>query len=147
MAVQLNPSLAAAAAPFETARAGQGAAREAVRSLGSALRQDDLPAARQAWADVVKSVPGLVARRPEGVLAQMGQALASGDVAAAKSVVQEATVALREKLVARASEAGPSAPDIDCGMPVAAEPTPQPAPTPAPSTTGGAAGTTIDLVA
>jgi len=146
MTVQLNPSLSAGTVAG-TARAGQGAARESVRALGSALRQDDLAGAQQAWAQVVKNVPALVARRPEGVLAQMGKALADGDVAGAKAVLQDATVALRAQLGARPGESGPSVPGDDCGMPVAAEPAPQPAPAPTPSSTGGAAGTTLDVVA
>ncbi len=148
MAIHMNTQVGIVSAA-DTMPATQGGTRDTMRALGKALRQDDLAAAQQAWSTLSEKLPRVVTQRPDSALAGMGQALAEGDIGAAKALLQEATAALRERRAARLDGEGPGLPGGDCGMPADAGPStlPTTAPTMSSSSTGGAAGTVIDIVA
>lgn len=100
-----------------------GPLREAGRDLAQALRRDDLSAANQAYASLVKAMPEGTTLDPGTPFARVGEALAAGDMAAAKS-------AYADIFRSRAGTA-----------------TPLPTPGPVPSSTGGASGSLVNTVA
>ena len=59
--------------------------RHPIKDLRHALRSGDLDAASNAYAKLVSNAPKVVARIPDGPFAQIGTALAAGDIAGAQS--------------------------------------------------------------
>lgn len=106
----------------------KGQARN-VHDLNKAVRSGDLEGAKEAYANIVKDAPEGAAWNPDSAFAQLGKALATGHVGAAKAVLVDA---LRD---ARAQTTQPVAPE----QPVKSDS----------GTTGaiGAIGGTINLVA
>jgi hypothetical protein len=102
------------------------AGRQALKDLGASLKSGDLDGARQAYAQVVKNAPEGATWNPAGGFAEIGRALRAGDVEAARDA---AKTALRDR------------------RPDAAPPPSKADPAAAPSTTGGAAGTLLNVVA
>lgn len=75
--------------------------REAWSDLRRALRTDDLPAARQAYVSLIKNAPQGATFPRDSNFAELGKALAGGDVGAAKE-------AFRAMQLARWSGAPPA---------------------------------------
>ncbi len=98
-----------------------GPIRQANRDLARALNDGDAAAASQAYARLVDAMPDAVQVKPGTPLARVGEALAAGDVQAAKSAYAD-LFRLRRN------------------------PEPMP-PVPVPSSTGGASGTLVNTVA
>jgi nitrate reductase assembly molybdenum cofactor insertion protein NarJ len=98
-----------------------GPVRQAARELTKALRSEDLEGARRAYAGLVSALPDGLHVKAGTPLAEVGKALAQGDIAAARSAYVDVFRNRR----------------------------PQPeAPAPAvPSSTGGTAGSVVNLVA
>lgn len=115
-----------AAAPMPSLTPLQQASRDLVVSL----RAQDLQGARQAYADIVRNRPEGSTWQPGSEFAQLGKALVQGDIEAAKTLVVDA---------------------IKGRIPASPGPEPAPKPAPAglavPSTTGGASGQVINVVA
>lgn len=55
------------------------------KDLRQALRSGDLDAASSAYAALATAAPKVLARKPDGLFAQIGTALAAGDLAGARS--------------------------------------------------------------
>jgi hypothetical protein len=110
---------------------GSPAGRQAVKDLATALKAGDLQAAKVAYGQVVRNAPEGATWNPEGAFAQMGRALKAGDMAAAQEVAKAAWNDLKQDLKPVTPPATPGVPE-----PVAA-----------PSTTGGTAGTLLNVVA
>lgn len=111
----------------EPPQASNPAGRQAVKALTQALKAEDLPAAKEAYAQILKSAPAGATWNPDSPLATVGRALRDGDIAAAQEATKAALQALR--------------PHRDPSIPV------EPEPPKAPSTTGGTAGTLLNVVA
>ena len=83
MSIQVtkSPSLG----PLLTAASRLHDLRHPFKDLRQALRSSDLEAASSAYAALASEAPKVLARRPDGLVAQIGTALAAGDVEAARS--------------------------------------------------------------
>lgn len=101
--------------------------RQAVKDLAASLQAGDLGAAKQAYVQLVKNAPDGATWNPESAFAQLGRALKAGDLAAAKEAAKAAWQDFRQ-----------ATPPVIPGVPE---------PAPAPSTTGGTAGTLLNVVA
>jgi hypothetical protein len=106
---------------------GNPAGRQAVKDLATSLKSGDLDGARQAYVQVVKNAPEGATWNPESHFAEIGRALKAGNLEAAKEAAKAAW-----------DERRPSAPPVTPGVPE---------PVLAPSTTGGTAGTLLNVVA
>lgn len=103
------------------------AGRQAVKDLAVSLRSGDLDAAKQAYVQLVQSAPEGASWNPESNFAELGRALKAGDLAAAKEAAKGAWQDFRS-----------ATPPVIPGVPE---------PAAAPSTTGGTAGTLLNVVA
>lgn len=101
--------------------------RQAVKDLAVSLRSGDVDAAKQAYVQLVKSAPDGASWNPESNFAELGRALKAGDLAAAKEAAKGAWQDFRS-----------ATPPVTPGVPE---------PAAAPSTTGGTAGTLLNVVA
>lgn len=109
---------------------GGPAARQAVKDLATSLKSGDLDGARQAYVQVIRNAPEGATWKPDSAFAELGRALKAGDVEAAREVAKQALGALADR------------------RPTVTPPAPGPAePMAAPSTTGGTAGTLLNVVA
>lgn len=106
---------------------GTPAGRQAVKDLAVSLHSGDLETAKKAYVQIVKNAPDGATWNPESAFAELGRALKAGDLAAAKEAAKGAWQDFR-----------PAPPPVTPGVP---------APAPAPSTTGGTAGTLLNVVA
>lgn len=109
---------------------GSPAGRQAVKDLATSLKSGDLEGARQAYVQVVRHAPEGATWKPDSAFAEMGRALKAGDVEAAREVAKQALGAWAD----RPRTVAPPGPGP-------AEPMAQP------STTGGTAGTLLNVVA
>lgn len=103
--------------------ANPGPLRQANRDLMQALRGDDLAAARQAYDTLAQAIPESHPMKAGSPFARLGEALAAGDMGAAKG-------AYADIFRSRADRT-----------------TRPPEPPPVTSTTGGTAGTLLNAVA
>jgi hypothetical protein len=103
------------------------AGRQAMKDLTAALKAEDLGAARQAFAQVVKNAPEGATWNPDSGFAAVGRALKDGDVVAAREAGKAALQGLRETKA-------PVSPGV-------AEPQKTP------TTTGGSVGAHLNVVA
>lgn len=104
--------------------------QQARRDLASSLRSSDLDGARQAYADIIRNRPEGSSWKPDSDFAQIGKALVQGDIEAAKSAAADA---IKGKI---GQQPGP--------LP---EPVPVESTGSVPSSTGGAAGSVLNVVA
>ena len=98
-----------------------GPVRQAARELTKALRGEDLEGARRAYASLVAALPDGMHVKAGTPLAEVGKALAQGDIEAARTACADVFRNRREQ--------------------------PQAAAPAVPSSTGGAAGTMVNTVA
>jgi hypothetical protein len=105
------------------------AGRQAVKALAQALKAEDLPAAKEAYVQIVKNAPAGATWKPDSAFAAVGRALRDGDVVAAREAAKAGLQGLRP----------PGPPSIPGD--------PEPSPTKVPSTTGGTSGTLLNVVA
>lgn len=106
---------------------GTPASRQALKDLGASLRSGDLDGARQAYVQVIRNAPEGATWNPDSAFAEVGRALKAGNVEAAREAAKAGLQALR-----------PDASPVNPGVPE---------PVVAPSTTGGTAGTLLNVVA
>lgn len=102
--------------------------RQAVKDLTVALKNEDLAAARTAYAQMIKSAPEGTTWNTSGPVADVGRALVQGDVAAAKEIAKTALQGLKPE---RPTNTTPGEPPAPVSV----------------STTGGTAGTLLNVVA
>lgn len=107
--------------------AGTPVSRQALKDLGAALRSEDLDGARQAYVQVIRNAPEGATWNPDGAFAEVGRALKAGNIEAAREAAKAGLQALR-----------PDAAPVNPGVP---------GPATAVSTTGGTAGTLLNVVA
>ena len=106
---------------------GTPAGRQALKDLAAALKSGDLDGAKQAYVQVLKQAPEGATWNPDSGFAEVGRALKAGNVEAAREAAKAALIDRR-----------PSTPPVTPGVPE---------PAAAPSTTGGTAGTLLNVVA
>jgi hypothetical protein len=122
-------SIGPASTPDGAVSSPPGPLRQASRDLVQALRSDDLDAARGAFVSLAKAMPEDAQWKPGSPFAALGKALVQGDIEAARTA---------------AAEVFPHRPmgGGDRTAPVVPVPT-----TAVPSSTGGAAGSNLSVVA
>lgn len=108
-----------------TRAAAPGPLRQANRDLATALRNDDLAGAQQAYATLAKAVPEGYELKAGSPFSRLGEALTGGDIGAAKGAYADI---FRSRIDRTAQQ-------------------PEPVPAPAPSTTGGSSGSLLNAVA
>lgn len=106
---------------------GTPTGRQAVKDLAVSLQSGDLGSARKAYVQIVKNAPDGATWNPESAFAELGRALKSGNLEAAKEAAKAAWKDFK-----------PATPPVTPGLPE---------PAPASSTTGGTAGTLLNVVA
>ncbi len=116
-----------ASPPIDRTPPGQPAGRQALKDLAASLKSGDLEGARQAYVQVLKQAPEGATWNPDSGFAEVGRALKAGNVEAAREAAKAA-------LIDRRPGASPVTPGV-------------PEPAAAPSTTGGTAGTLLNVVA
>ena len=102
--------------------------RQAVKDLTIALKNEDLAAARTAYVQMLRNAPEGATWNASGPVADVGRALVQGDVVAAKEIARTALQGLKPERPANTTPGEPSTPK-------------------AVSTTGGTAGTLLNVVA
>jgi hypothetical protein len=102
----------------------------AFRQLNSALQSGDLPAARAAYGAMIKNAPDGVTWNPDSAFASLGKALVSGDMSAAQSAFQTMVDNAKSRITGQ--------------PPVSLPPETPPV---AVSSTGGVAGSTLNVQA
>lgn len=104
--------------------------RQAVRDLGKSLRAGDLDAAREAYVDIIRNAPEGATWQKDSGFAQIGKALVQGDLEGAKTAFADT---IKGKI----------------GLPAGQDPGTPPSepPVPVPSSTGGASGSLLNVVA
>jgi hypothetical protein len=83
MSMQISNSMSLTATTGISNRPQQ--LRSELKDLRVALRSGDLDAASSAYAALASDAPKLLERKPDGAFAQIGKALAAGDLAGAQS--------------------------------------------------------------
>ncbi|GAB4037525.1 MAG: hypothetical protein Fur0014_05310 [Rubrivivax sp.] len=126
----LAPTIAPTLSAIDRPPPANPAGRQALKDLVHSLQSGDLDGARQAWVQVVRHAPEGATWNPASGFAEIGRALKAGDIAAAQEAAKAAMAAWAERRPGTAPV--PPAP---------------PEPAAAPSTTGGAAGTLLNVVA
>ncbi len=116
-----------ASPPIDRTPPGTPAGRQALKDLASSLESGDLDAAREAYVQVLKQAPPGATWNPDSGFAEVGRALKAGNVEAAREAAKSA-------LIERRAAATPVTPGV-------------PEPVATPSTTGGTAGTLLNVVA
>lgn len=126
-----GPSIAATTAG-RPPEAANPAMREAFANLGKAIKSSDVPAARTAYAEMIRSAPEGTPWPKESAFSELGRALLTQDLPTARlayaAMARNGLAAMRPHL-----PGGPSSP-------------PSPAGTTA-SSTGGVAGTLVNISA
>jgi hypothetical protein len=89
MSMSINSATSFVNRTTSTASARNPAEREAVRDLTQALRASDLPAARQAYASILKNAPEGATFPKGSSFADLGKALVKGDMPAAQDAFKD----------------------------------------------------------